>query len=87
MKVTFNKDYAQLNIIGIQERDLYRILRSISMYRNYLQKAQKEIQDNSLYSIVKAYELGKAITSMSKLYEALSEEFSSNYSKLEQPCM
>lgn len=87
MKVTFNKDYAQLNIIGIQERDLYRILRSISMYRNYLQKAQKEIQDNSLYSMVKAYELGKAIYSMSKLYEALSEEFSTNYSKLEQPCM
>lgn len=87
MKVTFNKDYAQLNIIGIQERDLYRILRSISMYRNYLRTAQKEIQDNSLYSMVKAYELGRAITSMSKLYEALSEEFSSNYSKLEQPCM
>jgi len=87
MKVTFNKDYAQLNIVGIQERDLYRILRSISMYRNYLQKAQKEIQDNSLYSMVKAYELGRAITSMSKLYEALSEEFSNNYSKLEQPCM
>lgn len=87
MKVTFNKDYAQLNIIGIQERDLYRILRSISMYRNYLQKAQKEIQDNSLYSMVKAYELGRAITSMSKLYEALSVEFSNNYSKLEQPCM
>lgn len=87
MKVTFNKDYAQLNIVGIQERDLYRILRSISMYRNYLQKAQKEIQDNSLYSMVKAYELGKAIISMSKLYEALSVEFSNNYSKLEQPCV
>lgn len=87
MKVTFNKDYAQLNIVGIKERDLYRILRSISMYRNYLRNAQKEIQDNSLYSMVKSYELGKAIISLSKLYEALSVEFSNNYSKIEQPCM
>ena len=87
MKVTFNKDYAQLNIVGIKERDLYRILRSISMYRNYLQKAQKEIHDNSLYSMIKSYELEKAIISLSKLYEALSVEFSNNYSQLKQTCV
>lgn len=84
MKVLFNTDYAQLNIQGITEADITRLVKAISIYRMYLNSTADEINGTTFLGMKKRLQIRKAVNSLSKLYELLSRVVSYQSYKITQ---